>query len=117
MQPHWSESLAAAYLRYHGLTELARNHRCRYGEIDLIMREGRNQEAIIVFVEVKYRQRLDFGAPEETVTVAKQRRILLTASHYLQTRSGFDHMTRFDVIAISQPHYLPRITWIKDAFI
>ena len=50
MQLHWSESLAAAYLRYHGLNELARNHRCRYGEIDLIMRDGRGPQAVIVFI-------------------------------------------------------------------
>ncbi|HCG71117.1 MAG TPA: YraN family protein [Gammaproteobacteria bacterium] len=116
MQLHWSESLAAAYLRYHGLNELARNHRCRYGEIDLIMRDGRGPQAVIVFIEVRYRQRSDFGAPEETVIAAKQRRILLTANHYLQAQSCLDHITRFDVIAISQPHYLSRIRWIQDAF-
>ena len=116
MQLHWSESLAAAYLRYHGLNEVARNNRCRYGEIDLIMRDRRGPQAVIVFIEVRYGQRSDCGAPEETVTAAKQRRILLTASHYLQAQSCLDHITRFDVIAISQPHYLPRIRWIQDAF-
>ena len=116
MQLHWSESLAAAYLRYHGLNELAHNDRCRYGEIDLIISDGRGPQAVIRFIEVRYRQRRDFGAPEETVTAAKQRRSLLSSSHYLQAQRCLDHITRFDVTAISQPHYLPRIRWMQDAF-
>ena len=116
MQLHWSESHAAACSRYRGLNELAHNHRCRYCEIDLIISDGRGPQAVIRFIEVRYRQRRDFGAPEETVTAAKQRHSLLTASHYLQARSCLDHITRFDVIAISQPHYLPRIRWMQDAF-
>lgn len=107
MQLHWSKSLAVAYLHYHGLNELAHNHRCRYGESDLIISDGRGPQAVIGFIKVRYRQRRDFGAPEETVTAAKQSRSLLPSSHYLQEQSCLDHISRFDVIAISQPHYLP----------
>lgn len=116
MPTHWSEGLAAAYLQYHGLALLSRNYRCRQGEIDLVMRDTANATHVTVFVEVRYRRGTLHGRPEETISVAKQKKIILTAGHYLQTKSNSYAAARFDVIAITQPNYLPHIIWIKDAF-
>jgi putative endonuclease len=102
------ERLALAFLQNQGLRLIARNHRCRRGEIDLVMRDGDT----LVFVEVRYRRSTRFGTPAETVDVHKQRRLEAAALHYLQ-----QHPTklpcRFDVLAVSGNNH---IDWIRDAF-
>ena len=102
------ERLAAAYLDRQGLSLVARNYRCRGGEIDLVLRDGRN----LVFVEVRYRRSSRFGSPAETVTASKQRRLITAASHFLQ-RHPTELACRFDVLAITGND---RIQWIRDAF-
>ena len=69
-----AEDLACAYLQQNGLRLLARNYRCRSGEIDLIMRDGE----YLVFVEVRYRKREAFGSAAETVSSSKRARIITT---------------------------------------
>jgi putative endonuclease len=102
------ERLAGDYLARQGLRPVARNHRCRFGEIDLIMRDGQT----LVFVEVRYRGSSRFGTPAETVDVRKQRRIAAAAADYLRTsRSVLP--CRFDVVAIGAQD---QIQWLKDAF-
>lgn len=87
---------------------IARNHRCKFGEIDLIMRDG----AVLVFIEVRYRRSSRFGAPAATVDARKQRRLATAARHYLMT-NPCQLACRFDVVAISgQDH----IQWIRNAF-
>ena len=71
-----AEDLACAYLQKSGLRLLARNYRCRRGEIDLIMQDGE----YLVFVEVRYRKNDAFGSAAETVSSAKRARIITTAS-------------------------------------
>lgn len=102
------ERLAEDHLRRHGLQPLARNHRCRHGEIDLVMRDG----ATLVFVEVRYRRSDRYGTPAETVGQRKQQRLAAAASHYLQTQPTA-LPCRFDVIALGPDD---RIDWIKNAF-
>ena len=91
------EEKAAAFLQEKGLDLLARNYRCRLGEIDLIAREGDT----LVFVEVKYRKTAEFGFPEAAVDPAKQRRIRRVAQWYLAAQ-GLPEETacRFDVVAL-----------------
>jgi putative endonuclease len=102
------ERLAEDYLCGQRLRTVTRNHRCRHGEIDLIMRDGET----LVFVEVRYRRSSRFGTPADSVDRRKQQRLAAAASHYLQ-----GHPTllpcRFDVIAISGRD---QIEWIKNAF-
>jgi putative endonuclease len=107
-----AEERALEHLRGQGLVPVARNYRCRAGEIDLVMREG----ATLVFVEVRYRSSLGFGGPLESITAAKRRRILAAARHYLQRhpRAG-ERPCRFDVVAIS-PRADPPLLWLRDAF-
>ena len=110
------ERLAAAFLTARGLRLIARNHRCRYGELDLIMAEGEADGAAdggsLVFVEVRYRADSRFGRPEQTVDPHKQRRLMAAAQHYLQTHPS-TLPCRFDVVAIGAGD---RIQWFQNAF-
>ena len=102
------ERLAAEFLVAQGLRLITRNHRCRFGEIDLIMSE----RDALVFVEVRYRSDSRFGRPEQTVDGHKQRRLMAAAQHYLQAHpSGLP--CRFDVVAIGGGD---RIQWFQNAF-
>ncbi len=107
-----AEDLALQYLENHGLTLVTRNYHCRTGELDLIMREG----DLLVFVEVRSRRSAQYGSPAESVTRAKQKKLLSAAASYLQ-RQGLDLPCRFDVVAILLwPGSDPHIEWIRDAF-
>ena len=88
-----------------------RNYRSRYGEIDLIMRDGRT----LVFVEVRYRSRSRFGGAEESVDRRKQTRLVLTAASYLREHH-LNCPTRFDVAALKPGSGGPELNWIKGAF-
>lgn len=107
------ENLAANYLQQHQLIVLQRNFRCKLGEIDLIAKE----KDCLVFAEVRYRKSSAFGSAAESITAAKQQKIIRTAQVYLQHKSWAQNVKcRFDVIAISQSLESPKIEWIKDAF-
>ena len=91
------EQEAAEYLRGQGYEIVECNFRDRFGEIDLVAREG----VYLVFVEVKYRRDIKSGYPEEAVSARKQQKIRRTASWYLYRR-GYkqDVPCRFDVVSI-----------------
>lgn len=106
-----AEEAACAFLRKNGLRLLARNYRTPFGEIDLVMRDGDT----LVFVEVRFRGRADFGQPAETVVAAKQRRLRATAEHYLQSvRGASKKPCRFDIVALSGA--TASIEWLRNAF-
>lgn len=105
-----AETRAMSHLQAHGLRLKERNFRTRGGEIDLIMQQG----GTLVFIEVRFRQRVDYGSPAETVTRNKQQRLINAASQYLQ-RHRLDMPCRFDIVAISGSRQ-ERIEWIRDAF-
>jgi putative endonuclease len=76
---------------------VARNWRCREGEIDLILEQGR----AYVFCEVKTRSSDAFGVPAEAVTPSKQARIRRLAARWLREEApGRAVEVRFDVAAI-----------------
>lgn len=103
------EQLAADYLSARGLEILERNFYSRYGEIDLIARDG----AYLVFVEVKFRRDGRLGTAMEAVTPQKQRRIWNTARYYLYLHHYEpDTSCRFDVVGITGQE----ICWLPDAF-
>ena len=89
------EVLAARFLRDKGYQILSSNYRCRQGEIDIIAVKG----IYIVFAEVKTRRQDARYLPREAVTVAKQRRLIQTASIYLG-HYPTDLQPRFDVIEV-----------------
>ncbi len=91
------ERQAAEFLENKGYQILHRNFCSRYGEIDLVARQGR----YLVFLEVKYRKDEKGGHPLEAVDRRKQRRICKTAVYYcLRYGYGEDTPCRFDVIGI-----------------
>jgi putative endonuclease len=102
------ERLAEAFLIRQGLAPLARNYRCRRGELDLVMRDGGE----LVFVEVRYRASARFGGPAGSVDGFKQRRLIAAAGHYLGANPS-PLPCRFDVVAISGSD---QIQWIRHAF-
>jgi putative endonuclease len=104
-----AETSAERWLLRAGLRLVTRNYRCRGGEIDLIMRDGRE----LVFVEVRLRRDPRFGGALASVDHHKQRRLALAAAHYLQ-RHPWDGPCRFDVIGLSELTGGPQ--WVKYAF-
>jgi putative endonuclease len=76
------EEAAARYLAGNGHTILDRNFRSRYGEIDIVTRQGE----FLVFVEVRYRKRSSLVTAEESVTREKVRRLKLAVRRYLAER-------------------------------
>lgn len=108
-----AEALAERYLKKNGLKLIARNYRCKSGEIDLIMRD----HDTIVFIEVRLRSNPDYASALESVTAAKQQRIIKAASHYLLSHPDFaSEPCRFDVVAIDKTDRGNQINWIKHAF-
>ncbi len=93
------EDAAAAWYVDRGYEVVARNWRCRDGEIDLIVRSGRT----VVFCEVKARSSTRFGSPFEAVTGAKQQRIRGLAACWLEAHRVGDHhrQVRFDVAGVT----------------
>ena len=111
----WGEALAAEYLRKKRYTVVAAGYRCRYGEIDLIVRDRK----FLVFVEVKLRKSGDFAKAMEYVDHRKQDKIRVTASMYL-SQNPTKLQPRFDVIEIYAPEGTatlnPQIRHMEDAF-
>jgi putative endonuclease len=109
-----SEQLAAAHLRTNGLRVIARNLRCRGGELDLICLDG----PVLAIVEVRQRIRGDFGGAAASVNRRKQRKIIRAARFFLKREKTWRaYVIRFDVIGVQGlPDGSPRIVWIKDAF-
>jgi putative endonuclease len=99
------EQTAHDFLLAKGYRCLERNFRLRGGEIDLIMEDGE----YLVFVEVKRRRSLDYGAPEEAVTALKIRRMTKTAVTYITRHRLTERMVRFDVVTMdaSGLHHYP----------
>lgn len=108
----WAEDFACRHLLDHGLQLVTRNYRCRHGEIDLIMRDG----STIAFVEVRLRNRTDFGSGAESVDARKQARLLSSAEHYLQRHATLLADCRFDVVSILQSGNTYELEWIRNAF-
>lgn len=104
-----AEDAAAAHLEAQGLSMIARNYRCRFGEIDLVMRDGRT----IVFVEVRARRSSAYGGAAASITAAKREKLIAAARHYLSGRSLLP-ACRFDAVLIEgEP---ARIEWLRNAF-
>ena len=103
-----AEDRAHARLIAQGLQPVARNYRCRGGEIDLVMRDG----DCLVFVEVRFRRDRGFGGALSSIDARKRLRLTLAAEHYL-ARHGWHGPCRFDVMAFDGES---AETWIRDAF-
>ncbi|MGL4858349.1 MAG: YraN family protein, partial [Enterobacteriaceae bacterium] len=93
------EQRARRYLQQQGLLFVAANIHLRGGELDLIMRDGRQW----VFVEVRYRQNALFGSAADTVTHSKRHKLRSLANQWLLRCNCNPYHTdyRFDVVAIT----------------
>lgn len=107
-----AEELACRYLSARGLQLVSRNFSCRFGEIDLIMRDRGD----LVFVEVRYRRNASFGSAAASIDWRKQDKLVHTANYYLQTKcpKGVPPC-RFDVVAVSDNIGTPAIEWLRNA--
>ena len=106
------EQIAARYLRRCGYLILARNYRAAGAEIDLVAIEGET----LVFVEVKARSGMLFGAPVEAVDENKQVRIRRAADVYALRHRVRDFPMRFDVVAIVGSGRNRHLDLVRDAF-
>jgi putative endonuclease len=109
-----SEQLAAEYLQAQGVLILARNLRCRAGELDLVGLD----DCVLAIVEVRQRGSSDFGGAFGSVTWRKQRKIIRATRYFWQRHARWRrHVMRFDVLAVEGlPCGAHRLIWIKDAF-
>lgn len=104
-----AEVQAKHYLQEQGLSIVAENWHCPYGEIDLIAQ----QDDMLIFVEVRKRRSMHYGGAAASVTPAKQRKLLLTAQAYLAQHDPQGRLAaRFDVLAYTGS----AVQWIQDAF-
>jgi putative endonuclease len=90
------EDLASAELQRRGYAVIARGYRTKYGEIDIVARDGETT----VFVEVKTRAGDEFGGAAAAVTAWKQRRVAQMAIDYVSRHSLHDTRCRFDVVTV-----------------
>ena len=106
------EALAESFLVGRGYELLERRFRCRSGEIDLIL----DQRGTLVFVEVKARAGLGYGAPAAAVTPRKRRLICRAALWFLARKGWLERPCRFDVIEVLDRQGETEIHHIPDAF-
>lgn len=91
-----AEDFAVNFLSQKGYKILTRNFRSRFGEIDIIAKDGDT----LVFVEVKARWNRNFGLPEESVTASKIQKIIKTSQYYSLSHPNLPKKQRIDVLAI-----------------
>lgn len=108
------EELALQYLQRQGLSLLVRNWHSRLGELDMVMLEDDE----LVFVEVRYRKNQLFGGALDSITPAKQQKIIAAATAWLQQHPEQQMRNcRFDVVAMhgnDQAGY--GFNWVQQAF-
>mgnify|MGYP006185355781 CR=1 FL=1 len=107
-----AEQIAAQFLQQQGLIIVGRNVRLRRGEIDIIARDGDSW----VFIEVKWRQRNDYGGAAAALGPAQCQRIRRSASLYLQQQRLQESRTlcRFDVVLVAADGQ--QCEWLANAF-
>lgn len=109
-----AETVALNFLQKQGLTEVQRNFSCKLGEIDLIMHDSE----FLVFIEVRYRKKIQYGHPFETIDYTKQKKIIKTIQYFLMKNPKYSQWPcRVDAIAINSQTQAGReqIDWIKNA--
>lgn len=107
------EQRACVELERAGLSLLVRNYSTRYGELDLVMRDGNT----IVFVEVRYRKHALHGDAAASITNSKQSRLIKTAELWLTQNPRYARAScRFDVVTYDGPLETERVSWIRAAF-
>jgi len=109
-----AEELALEFLLERDYTRLDQNFVRRFGELDLVVLAP--DRLTIVFVEVRYRRRADFGSAIESVDASKRRKLELTALAWLQKHKACDSAVRFDVVGVRPDGPAYSLDWIQGAF-
>jgi putative endonuclease len=97
------EDAALRWYTERGYTLVARNWRCRLGELDLVLRRGDE----LVVCEVKARRGAAYGGPFEAVTGRKRRKLEALAEVFLATTNVAPSSVRFDVASVAMPRSGP----------
>ena len=107
-----AEALAAAFLEKQGLRVIERNWRCRFGEIDLVLRDG----PVLVFAEVRLRGNPRFGGAAASIDARKRQRLIAAAQLYLASRPALrQRPCRFDAVLMNDAAGAG-LEWIRNAF-
>lgn len=107
------ERIALAFLMRQRFKIVARNYRCKFGEIDIIAQDPEN---ILSFIEVKTRSSPTHGTPQEAVHLRKQAQISRVALEFVQRHGLENHRARFDVVAVQFSPAGYTVEIIKNAF-
>lgn len=108
-----AEATARDFLVGHGLALIAQNYYCRFGELDLVMRDGN----ALAVVEVRLRGTRRFGGASGSIDRGKRQRIVRATRHLLLARRELRHLpVRFDVVALDSSGLPGGLEWIKGAF-
>ena len=109
-----AEKSALRFLKKSGLRLVMRNYRCRLGEIDLLMLDGK----CLVVIEVRYRGSNSFTSAAVSVDRHKQAKLVRTAALFLSQHPEYsDFSVRFDVMAFNRAKEDNcELQWFKDAF-
>ncbi len=107
------EKIAIGFLKGHGYKIRETNFRCSLGEIDIVA----EKEKCLVFVEVRTRTSSEFGTPEESITIAKKRKLISLALTYLQSHEDISPLWRIDVVAVEMGNggKVSRVELIENA--
>jgi len=105
-----AEDRALLFLQEQGLKLVARNWRCKAGELDLVMRDADT----LVIAEVRSRGRADYGAAAETVDWRKQAKLVRATRVLFAARPDLaEHPLRFDVVTLDRDG---NVEWLREAF-
>lgn len=107
------EDKACLYLMKNGYKIIDRNFYCKQGEIDIVAVSKTNE---LVFVEVKTRRSLNYGAPCESVTYFKVKHIIASSKYYIYLNHFYNLPVRYDVIEIFTNNNNYKINHIINAF-
>jgi putative endonuclease len=106
-----AEERAAQLLRRAGCDIIARNFRCRMGELDIVARRG----PLLIIAEVRLRSTAAFGGAAASITAAKRARIVRAARYLLTRKPSLTNLAvRFDTLLLSTS--TGPIEWIEGAF-
>ena len=106
------EAVAEEFLRARRYAIVARNYRCRAGEVDLVALDG----PVLVFVEVRSRRGTLVGTPLESVDGRKQARLARVARYFCAARGWLDRDARFDVVGVRFDTEPPAVEHVRAAF-
>lgn len=103
----YGEEIAEKILTKEGFCIVEKNFYCKYGEIDIIAKK----ENLLIFVEVKYRENMNYGYAQESVNKKKQIKLYKSAFFYIN-KKNLDCDYRFDIVAVTKNNF----EWIKNGF-